>query len=128
MIAPKAYPEQTPQPEKLIEQHMPLVQRLAWHFHGRVGRFVEIEDLLQAGYLGLVDAGQRYSVREGVTFSAYAAIRIRGSIVDLLRRLSWPVSWRLLLGAPKRAAGPSLQQPCQATANLRLKLLRKGTF
>jgi RNA polymerase sigma factor for flagellar operon FliA len=88
MIAPKAYPEQTPQPEKLIEQHMPLVQRLAWHFHGRVGRFVEIEDLLQAGYLGLVDAGQRYSVREGVTFSAYAAIRIRGSIVDLLRRNS----------------------------------------
>lgn len=88
MIAPKAYPEQQLSPEKLVEQHMPLVQRLAWHFQGRVGRFVEIEDLLQAGYLGLVDASQRYSVREGVTFSSYAAIRIRGSIIDLLRRNS----------------------------------------
>jgi len=88
MIAPKAYPEQQLSPEKLVEQHMPLVQRLAWHFQGRVGRFVEIEDLLQAGYLGLVDASQRYSVREGVSFSSYAAIRIRGSIIDLLRRNS----------------------------------------
>lgn len=88
MIAPKGYEEQQPSPNKLVEQHLPLVQRLAWHFQGRVGRFVEIEDLLQAGYLGLVDASQRYSVREGVTFSAYAAIRVRGSIIDHLRRNS----------------------------------------
>ncbi|NVO22045.1 FliA/WhiG family RNA polymerase sigma factor [Donghicola sp. C2-DW-16] len=89
MIAPKSYAEQAaPRPEKLVEDHMHLVKRLAWHFLGRVGRFVELDDLMQAGYLGLVDASQRYSVREGVSFSAYAAIRIRGSIVDLLRRNS----------------------------------------
>lgn len=88
MIAPKSYAEQAPSPEKLVKDHMHLVKRLAWHFLGRVGRFVELEDLMQAGYLGLVDASQRYSVREGVSFSAYAAIRIRGSIVDLLRRNS----------------------------------------
>lgn len=88
MIAPKGYEEQLPSPNKLVESHIPLVQRLAWHFQGRVGRFVEIEDLLQAGYLGLVDASQRYSVRDGVTFSAYAAIRVRGSIIDYLRRNS----------------------------------------
>lgn len=88
MIAPKAYGEQTPRPEKLIEDHMHLVQRLAWHYQGRVGKFAEIEDLLQAGYLGLIDAGQRYSVRDGVTFAAYAAIRVRGAIVDYLRRNS----------------------------------------
>ena len=41
---------------------------------------------MQAGYLGLVDASQRYSTREGVTFAAYAAIRVRGSIIDCLRR------------------------------------------
>ncbi|MEC9199477.1 MAG: sigma factor, partial [Pseudomonadota bacterium] len=85
MIAPKAYSEQAPRPDKLVEDHMHLVKRLAWHFLGRVGRFVELEDLMQAGYLGLVDASQRYTPREGVTFSAYAAIRVRGSIVDLLR-------------------------------------------
>lgn len=88
MIAPKSYTEQKHDPAKLIEENMALVQRLAWHFQGRVGRFVEIEDLLQAGYLGLIEASQRYSVREGVTFAAYAAIRIRGAIIDLLRRNS----------------------------------------
>lgn len=88
MIAPQGYAEQKSNPAKLVEEHMPLVRRLAWHFQGRVGRFVEIEDLLQAGYLGLVDASQRYSVHDGVTFGAYAAIRIRGSIIDYLRRNS----------------------------------------
>lgn len=88
MIAPKSYNEQKHDPAKLVEEHMALVQRLAWHFQGRVGRFVEIEDLLQAGYLGLIEASQRYSVREGVAFAAYAAIRIRGAIIDLLRRNS----------------------------------------
>jgi len=47
--------------------------------------FVEIEDILQADYRRLVDASQRYSTREGVAFSAYAAIRIRGSIIYFLR-------------------------------------------
>ena len=88
MIAPKSYAEQLPRPEKLVEENLGLVERLAWHYRGRVGRFAEIEDLLQAGYLGLVDASQRYSQREGVTFAAYAAIRIRGAIIDQLRRNS----------------------------------------
>ena len=88
MIAPQRYEEQKPSPTRLVEDQMHLVQRLAWHFHGRVGRYVEIEDLLQAGYLGLVDASQRYSVCDGVSFAAYAAIRIRGSIIDHLRRNS----------------------------------------
>ena len=88
MICPKGYEEQTPKPERLVEDHMTLVKRLAWHFQGRAGRFIELDDLMQAGYLGLVDASQRYSTREGVTFAAYAAIRVRGSIIDCLRRNS----------------------------------------
>lgn len=88
MIASKAYAEQALNPEKLVTDHMQIVQRLAWHYQGRVGKFAEIEDLLQAGYLGLIDASQRYSIREGVSFSAYATIRIRGAIVDYLRRNS----------------------------------------
>lgn len=88
MIAPKSYGEQAPNPDKLVEDHMKLVQRLAWHYQGRVGKFAEIDDLLQAGYLGLIDASKRYNVRDGVSFSAYATIRIRGAIVDYLRRNS----------------------------------------
>jgi RNA polymerase sigma factor for flagellar operon FliA len=85
MIAPLRYAEQQPNPTSLIEANMPFVQRLAWHFYGRVGRYVEIDDLLQAGYLGLIGAAQRYSPCDGVSFSTYAAIRIRGSIIDFLR-------------------------------------------
>lgn len=88
MIAPKSYTEQQAGPDKMVLAHLDLVRRLAWHFQGRVGRFVEVDDLIQAGYLGLVDAAQRYSVRDGVSFAAYAAIRVRGSIIDYLRRNS----------------------------------------
>lgn len=85
MIAPLRYAEQKPSPTDLIEAHMSLVQRLAWHFYGRVSRYVEIDDLLQAGYVGLVGAAQRYTACDGVSFSAYAAIRVRGAIIDHLR-------------------------------------------
>ena len=88
MIPPASYSEARPTPADLIEAHMNIVQRLAWMFHGRVGRFVEIEDIMQAGYIGLVEAAQRYTPQEGVTFAAYAAQRIRGAILDSLRRNS----------------------------------------
>ncbi|NHQ75552.1 FliA/WhiG family RNA polymerase sigma factor [Roseovarius gahaiensis] len=85
MIAPLRYAEQQPSPTNLVEGHLSLVQRLAWHFYGRVSRYVEIDDLLQAGYVGLVGAAQRYTACDGVSFSAYAAIRVRGAIIDHLR-------------------------------------------
>lgn len=88
MIAPKSYQEQKPSPDRLVEDHVEIVRRLAWHFHGRVGRFIEIDDLLQAGYLGLIDASRRYTVQEGVSFAGYAGIRVRGAIIDFLRRNS----------------------------------------
>ena len=82
MTALKGY---APTSEDLIPRHAELVRRIAWHMHERIGRRVEIEELLQAGYLGLVDAAQRYTPKKGVAFASYAAIRIRGSIVDYLR-------------------------------------------
>jgi RNA polymerase sigma factor for flagellar operon FliA len=64
------------------------VRRIAHHVHGRVRGAVEVEELIQVGYLGLVEASQKYERREGVSFDAYAGIRIRGAIVDYLRRNS----------------------------------------
>lgn len=81
----KGYPEQAQSPERLVVSHMNLVRKIAWHMHGRVGRMIEIDDLLQIGYIGLVDASLRYVQKDGVSFAAYAKIRIRGSIVDYLR-------------------------------------------
>lgn len=84
-ILAKGYAEQLVNPDRLVASHMNLVRKIAWHMHGRVGRMVEIDDLLQVGYIGLVDASQRYVPKPGVNFAAYAKIRIRGSIVDYLR-------------------------------------------
>lgn len=84
----RTYAESAPTPEKLVHSHLNLVRKIAWHLHGRVGRRIEIDDLLQVGYLGLLDAAQRYVAQPGVTFGAYAAIRIRGSIIDHLRASS----------------------------------------
>mgnify|MGYP001292277690 FL=1 len=84
----KGYPEQIPDVEGLISDHMDLVRKIAWHMHGRVGSAIEIDDLIQIGYFGLVTAAQKYSVKEGASFASYAVLRIRGAIVDHLRKSS----------------------------------------
>ncbi|MEL0293141.1 MAG: FliA/WhiG family RNA polymerase sigma factor, partial [Alphaproteobacteria bacterium] len=82
------YLEQKPDVEELITGHMELVRRIAWQMHGRVHASVEVEDLVQIGYYGLVLAAQNYTVQEGASFASYASLRIRGSIVDHLRKNS----------------------------------------
>ena len=84
----KAYSETPKNINALIENNMGLVRKIAWHMHGRVKSAVEIEDLIQIGMYGLVTAAQNYVVKEGVSFASYAGIRIRGEIVDHLRRNS----------------------------------------
>ena len=84
----KGYPAQNPNVEGLISDHMDWVKKIAWHMHGRVGSSIEIEDLLQIGYFGLVTAAQKYSVKEGASFASYAVLSIRGAIVDHLRKSS----------------------------------------
>ena len=84
----KTYSETPKNINALIENNMGLVRKIAWHMHGRVKSAVEIEDLIQIGMYGLVTAAQNYEVKEGVSFASYAGIRIRGEIVDHLRRNS----------------------------------------
>ena len=84
----KTYSETSKDIHILIENNMGLVRKIAWHMHGRVKSAVEIEDLIQIGMYGLVTAAQNYVVKEGVSFASYAGIRIRGEIVDHLRRNS----------------------------------------
>ena len=72
----------------LIQDNLDLVKKIAWQLHGRVQNIVEVEDLIQQGMEGLVHAAQKYSPKEGVNFSQYAQLRIRGSIIDFLRKNS----------------------------------------
>ncbi|MBB6123800.1 RNA polymerase sigma factor for flagellar operon FliA [Sphingobium subterraneum] len=72
-------------PEQLARQYMPLVRKVAWHVHGRVSSAIEIEDLLQIGMVALVEAANGYEDR-GFGFASYAQMRIRGAMIDTLRR------------------------------------------
>ena len=72
----------------LIQDNLNLVKKIAWQLHGRVQNIVEVEDLIQQGMEGLIHAAQKYSPKEGVNFAQYAQLRIRGSIIDFLRKNS----------------------------------------
>lgn len=72
--------------EALIRDHMPLVRRVAWHVYGSVSSAVEVEDLVQTGLVALVEAAASFEDRGQVTFSQYLSMRLRGAMIDELRR------------------------------------------
>jgi len=109
-MLPRAYRETAQTPERLVETHLNLARRIAWHIHGRVGRRVEIDDLLQVAYVGLMDASQRYVVQPGTPFSAYAGIRIRGALMDHLRAMAGQGRSTLQMQSKIRAAEQRLEQ------------------
>ena len=74
-------------PDQLARQYMPLVRKIAWHVHGRVSSVIEIEDLLQIGMVALVEAANNFEDR-GHGFATYAQMRVRGAMIDHLRRHS----------------------------------------
>ena len=72
-------------PDALVRAHMPLVRKIAWHVHGRVASAIDIEDLVQIGMVALVEAANGFEDR-GHAFATYATMRIRGAMIDHLRR------------------------------------------
>jgi RNA polymerase sigma factor for flagellar operon FliA len=74
-----------PNPAQLVQAHMPLVRKIAWHVHGRVSNAIDIEDLVQIGMIALVEAANGYEDR-GHAFATYAQMRVRGAMIDHLRR------------------------------------------
>ncbi len=80
------YEEQSKDVNRIVVTHEGLVRRIAFKMHSRVSTFIELDDLLQSGLEGLVDAAQKYSAVEGASFESYASIRIKGSMLDLIRR------------------------------------------
>ena len=72
-----------------LEQYAPLVKRIAHHLMARLPASVEVDDLIQVGMMGLLDAISRYQETQGVQFESYATQRIRGAMLDELRRNDW---------------------------------------
>jgi RNA polymerase sigma factor for flagellar operon FliA len=73
----------------LLTEHMPLVKRLAHHMKAKLPPSVEVDDLVQAGMIGLLDAINRYEETHGAQFETYAVLRIRGAMLDELRNSDW---------------------------------------
>jgi RNA polymerase sigma factor for flagellar operon FliA len=72
-----------------VEDYADLVKRIAYHMMARMPASVQLDDLLQAGMIGLLEAAQKYDGSKGASFETYAGIRIRGAIVDDMRRGDW---------------------------------------
>ena len=77
-----------PDINQLIYNHTNLVKKIAWHLHGRVNSIIDIEDVIQLGMVGLITAAQNYIPQSDASFSSYASIRIKGEILDYLRKSS----------------------------------------
>jgi len=75
--------------ERLLLEHLPIVRFLARRIHERLPQHVDIEDLVSAGVVGLMDAFTKFDPSKKVQFRSYAQFRIRGAILDSLRTLDW---------------------------------------
>lgn len=75
--------------ESLVKHHVLLVKRIAHHLAGRLPRSILMDDLLQAGMLGLLEAVRSYDDTKGASFETYASIRVRGYMLDEVRRNDW---------------------------------------
>ena len=80
---------QTAAHNKLVAQMAPLVKRIAYHFMARLPASVQVDDLIQAGLLGLLHAAKNFDDTQGAQFETYAIQRIRGSMLDELRQADW---------------------------------------
>ena len=76
-------------PNDQIMEHAPLVKRIAYHLLNKLPDSVQVDDLIQAGMLGLLEAIKHYDASQGASFDTYAGIRVRGAMLDEVRRNDW---------------------------------------
>jgi RNA polymerase sigma factor for flagellar operon FliA len=75
--------------EALILEHLGMVKRIAVHLKARIPPFMEVDELVQVGMIGLIEAARAFDATKGVAFESYAHNRIRGAMIDEVRRLSF---------------------------------------
>lgn len=73
----------------VVEEYGPLVRRIAHHISMRLPQTVELEDVIQAGLIGLIEASRKFDPSHGASFETYAGIRIRGAMIDQVRPCDW---------------------------------------
>lgn len=80
---------ETPNYDALMTEHAPLAKRIAYHMISRLPSTVQLEDMVQAGMIGLFEALKGYDASKGASFETYARIRIQGAMIDEVRRGNW---------------------------------------
>lgn len=75
--------------DTLVSKHRSLVAKIAKSMKRKLPSHIELDDLIQSGFIGLLEANKTYKNDQGATFETYASIKIKGSIIDDLRRNSW---------------------------------------
>ena len=104
-------PLEGPERDRLLLEHLPTVRYLAHRIHERLPQQVELDDLISAGVVGLIDAFNKFDHKKMVQFKSYAQFRIRGAILDSLRGMDW--SPREL-----RRKGRAVQEAIQALTRI----------
>jgi RNA polymerase sigma factor for flagellar operon FliA len=74
---------------EFVTRHAGLVRRIAFHLKSRLPPSVQTDDLIQAGMIGLLEAFRNYDANQGASFETYAGIRIRGAMLDEIRKSDW---------------------------------------
>ena len=75
--------------DSIVQQYGYLVKKIAYHLLARLPDSVDVDDLTQAGMMGLIEAYKRFESTKGASFETYAGIRIRGSMMDEVRKSDW---------------------------------------
>ncbi len=88
-MAAKYSEAERPDTREMVERYTPLVKRVAYHLMGRMPASVQLDDLIQAGMVGLLEAINNYDGTKGASFETYARIRIQGAMIDEVRRGDW---------------------------------------
>lgn len=106
-----------PSVNTVVADHTELVRRIAYHLAARLPASVEIDDLIQAGMIGLLEAARHYDAGQGASFSTFAGIRIRGAMLDELRRGDWT----------PRSVHRRAREAAQAVRNVEARTGREAT-
>ncbi len=80
---------QKDQRDQRILEHIGLVKRIAYHLITRLPSHVQVDDLIQSGMVGLIEAAKNYDPSQGASFETYAGIRVRGAMLDDVRHADW---------------------------------------
>ncbi len=75
--------------QEVVTRYASLVKRIAYHIMSRLPPSVQVDDLIQAGMIGLLEAARNYDAGQGASFETYAGIRIRGAMLDEIRKGDW---------------------------------------